>query len=123
MKRSGKGGSKRPKAHWVLMVVGLFWIWFAFRITSDPTMPGLWSVEIDLRPFQIPMSIVSLGIGGYSLWLSVSQKRQKEDGYWICPKCEKIGSRSELMRDKCPGCHHTMEPLMGFYERHPELKK
>jgi len=39
----------------------------------------------------------------------------------ICPKCEEVVAYYEKQRT-CPVCNIKLEPLEGFYERHPELK-
>ena len=41
---------------------------------------------------------------------------------YICPKCEETVEDIEGKDISCPKCGTKMEPLKGFYERHPELK-
>jgi hypothetical protein len=43
----------------------------------------------------------------------------KETKY-ICRKCEKITTTSKIRETNCPDCNTRMEPLEGFYERHPD---
>ena len=40
----------------------------------------------------------------------------------ICPKCEAVKPHAEVTDEVCPVCGAKMEPLKGFYERHPERK-
>ncbi|WP_031484447.1 hypothetical protein [Maridesulfovibrio frigidus] len=41
----------------------------------------------------------------------------------ICPKCERVFLKGENPdKHMCPDCKVELEPLEGFYDRHPELK-
>ncbi|SDK73738.1 hypothetical protein SAMN05660337_1044 [Maridesulfovibrio ferrireducens] len=41
----------------------------------------------------------------------------------ICPMCEKVFMLGQAPKDQnCPKCTYPLEPLKGFYDRHPELK-
>nr|WP_321260332.1 hypothetical protein [uncultured Pseudodesulfovibrio sp.] len=40
----------------------------------------------------------------------------------ICPKCETAVDFRNVGNHTCPKCQTELEPLEGFYERHPELK-
>ncbi|WP_432735883.1 hypothetical protein [Maridesulfovibrio sp. FT414] len=41
----------------------------------------------------------------------------------ICPKCQKVYLAGQAPADaKCEPCGISLEPLEGFYKRHPELK-
>ncbi len=41
----------------------------------------------------------------------------------ICPRCESLYEKSALNDQLCPHCNIPMEPLKGFYDRHPEFRK
>ena len=41
----------------------------------------------------------------------------------VCPKCEKPYDARERQMTICAGCKVRLEPIEGFYDRHPELKK
>ena len=41
---------------------------------------------------------------------------------YICPKCEAVHPYAEVKDEVCPVCEAKMEPLKGFYKRHPERK-
>jgi hypothetical protein len=41
----------------------------------------------------------------------------------ICPECERVFLKGENPdKSMCPDCKFVLEPLEGFYARHPELK-
>ncbi|NDV24971.1 hypothetical protein [Desulfovibrio sp. JC022] len=41
----------------------------------------------------------------------------------ICPKCQKVYMAGQAPANaSCESCGITLEPLEGFYDRHPELK-
>ena len=42
---------------------------------------------------------------------------------FICPQCQEIQDPHDQQNPACPICHINLEPLSGFYERHPELKR
>ncbi len=42
---------------------------------------------------------------------------------FICPRCETALPYGEVAEEVCPECGAAMEPLKGFYDRHPERKE
>lgn len=40
----------------------------------------------------------------------------------ICISCLKPSNKRELIEDKCPKCNGEVDDLIGFFDRHPELK-
>lgn len=42
--------------------------------------------------------------------------------YAICPNCESSFRECDIKNNTCPKCDIDLEPLSGFYKRHPELK-
>nr|WP_321260333.1 hypothetical protein [uncultured Pseudodesulfovibrio sp.] len=50
------------------------------------------------------------------------QKGTKSIGTYICPKCETAVDFRNVGNHTCPKCQTELEPLVGFYERHPEFK-
>ncbi|GEM_PF-2284327 len=51
-------------------------------------------------------------------------KKDPEQGT-ICPKCQTpfgVEHGRAPKNNKCPDCNVELEPIDGFYERHPELK-
>lgn len=43
--------------------------------------------------------------------------------FMICPECKEVYGRRKARDLRCPRCGTSLEPLDGFYERHPNLKK
>jgi len=78
-------------------------------------------------PRSAGLLLASIGIGiviykGYRFILRTEQSSDlvvKQD--YICPKCEEIVEYNETKDIKCPVCATKMEPLKGFYERHPAV--
>ena len=57
-------------------------------------------------------------------WLVGPDEKELAAGrYLVCPKCEEPYMENTQPENKCPRCHVELEPLPGFYERHPELVK
>jgi hypothetical protein len=40
----------------------------------------------------------------------------------ICPKCDSVFPISHFRKDKCPHDGTTLEPMKGYYQRHPEKR-
>ena len=45
-----------------------------------------------------------------------------DDVFLICPKCGEPYSSLDVKNDTCPTCNVDLEPVEGFYSRHPEFK-
>ena len=89
----------------------------------------LWSspfpgVEVKPTYWGVPIPNIArwglLCLGVYFLWSAFFETtKEYVIPNTICPRCQKP-FRPEIV--KCPGCKLKLEPLEGFYERHPELK-
>jgi hypothetical protein len=85
---------------------------------------GWWSprgnMYIGYGDTKTPIGILAIIIG-VLLCINAIFGKWKKPQVYICPECEEIVERSgdEVF---CPKCGTKMEPLKGFYERHPELK-
>ena len=67
---------------------------------------------------------VALTIFGlFLLVIGIFKSQSVTSRKYICPKCEEIVERSGSDDIYCPKCGTKMEPLEGFYERHPDRKK
>ncbi|MBI9111613.1 hypothetical protein [Maridesulfovibrio ferrireducens] len=70
------------------------------------------------------MTAIGLIIIGYSVFYKPklpSKMVELEDT--ICPTCETpFGIGEAPQNELCPRCKVLLEPLKGFYDRHPELK-
>ena len=62
----------------------------------------------------IIFGIISFGVG-----LFASRKKKAE---YICYKCQKIVYHYDEEKKICDSCGGQLEPLKGFYDRHPEKK-
>jgi len=114
---------KKPSqsTDWKYVLFGVGVILFGLIVLDDPIVTFTGGVEVDLRPFNVPLAIVAGGLGGWIVWVSLSRSGQLDNSNWICPECQKTSMRSKLVNDKCPDCDILMEPLKGYYKRHPEL--
>lgn len=45
------------------------------------------------------------------------------ENFIICPECRKTYRESDVSQRICTECKSMLEPLDGFYDRHPEFKK
>ncbi len=105
------------------MIGGLSFIGLGYQVLHSG---GWWSFKINTfidfgetsSPVGYTMICVGAGLFGYSIF----GKWEKLETF-ICPECEEIVERSGEDEVFCPKCGTKMEPLKGFYERHPELKK
>ncbi|WP_291330223.1 hypothetical protein [Desulfovibrio sp. UCD-KL4C] len=61
----------------------------------------------------------------YGLFLyKIVKKRSAKQASLICPMCQKVYLSGPLQNGKiCSKCNFQLEPLKGFYKRHPELKE
>jgi predicted amidophosphoribosyltransferase len=64
-------------------------------------------------------------VGGIGVLMIVGAFRGKKrsEPITVCPHCETALPLAEARDGMCPRCGTPMEPLEGFYARHPELKK
>lgn len=64
-------------------------------------------------PAIVVLSLIMIGIVLYSI-------KNKKPEVVICPQCEAVFPFHKNETNRCPGCGVPLEPLDGFYERHPE---
>ncbi|WP_319759023.1 hypothetical protein [Maridesulfovibrio sp.] len=71
-----------------------------------------------------------LGAGFFWVWYALLYKRSSDmrkvakEEETICPKCQKVYMAGKAPDNAaCDSCGAKLEPLEGFYERHPELKE
>lgn len=68
---------------------------------------------------QIPVGILMISIGVILIFYSIFGK-WKPPEIFTCPKCEKTVELNEKQEAYCTDCKVKMEPLKGFYEKHPD---
>lgn len=120
-KSSNNDGKGTREINWIWFALGLLLVVFGLNIVVDPIVPH-YDISIDIRPFQIPVAISSTGIGLYLFWASFTSKRYDGNDVLMCPRCNGSFERKNVQENKCPKCDVDLEPLEGFYERHPEMK-
>ena len=86
---------------------------------------GWWSFKLEsfigFGDARKPVGYSMMAVGCFLLIYTTFGKWQNTTTY-ICPKCEETVEDIEGKDIYCPKCGTKMEPLKGFYERHPELK-
>jgi len=80
----------------------------------------VWDVPV-LYPRIFGSVLVVLGLIGFSYLTYRSRKKENNIATYICPKCRQSIHYTQA-KGKCPTCDVELEPLEGFYDRHPELK-
>tara|TARA_B100000683_G_scaffold269232_1_gene305831 strand:+ start:1186 stop:1539 length:354 start_codon:yes stop_codon:yes gene_type:complete len=106
---------------WKVFGLGAVWVIYGLGVLDDSVLPTKHGFKVDVGMFKYPMGLTSLLCGLIVIAIAVSRKAKHDHSNWICPKCEMAVMRSSLVEDKCPNCSVLMEPLKGFYKRHPEL--
>ncbi|WP_291329655.1 hypothetical protein [Desulfovibrio sp. UCD-KL4C] len=107
-----------------LALVGLGYILWSLSFFNEKS-PSFWGVSINLYGRWV-MALVGLIAIGCAFFYR-KPKNSKKVGYYentICPQCGKVyivGSGPPY--DVCTKCTVKLEPLEGFYTRHPELKE
>ncbi len=107
-----------------LVLVGLGYILWSFSFFNEKS-PSFWGVSINIYGRWV-MALVGIIAIGCALFYR-KPKNSKKVAYYentICPACGKVyivGSGPN--DDKCTRCAVKLEPLEGFYDRHPEQKE
>lgn len=59
------------------------------------------------------------------IWVGIRPKNKgsRKSSTMVCPKCESPYDVRKHRATTCDTCDVSLEPLKGFYDRHPELKK
>jgi len=75
------------------------------------------------QPVPEIAGIILIIFGLFLIILCIVRPQSVTSKKYICPKCEEILNHSGKEEVYCPKCGTKMEPLKGFYDRHPELKE
>lgn len=103
------------------MGVLLFFLLLLAEKTGSPKsrLPGLSLDELDERvPFLATVSLGAILLFTLIGLLVGSRFRER-----ICPGCEQVVMEGITFDKICRKCNLPLEPLKGFYDRHPELRK
>lgn len=80
-----------------------------------------------LQGFKVPRSVGVMLISFGCILMAVGIFKKKMisayDTIMKCPECLKVYRETEAINNKCPNCGYELEPLEGFFERHPSIKK
>jgi hypothetical protein len=97
---------------------GSFKMWFFSPFTID--------IFEGSRGVIIILFLIGFAIIVYSIYLSVCYFVLKENDYWpaflMCKQCLRPYARADITSNSCQECGALLENLVGFYDRHPELK-
>lgn len=71
--------------------------------------------------YAVSSLLLALGVG--LLFVMVKYKSKKQN-FYICTNCDFCSQVQAVSpAHVCPECQGAMEPLEGFYERHPEINQ
>lgn len=76
----------------------------------------------DFMGYHVPFGIFLIIVGLFIILASAFGKRYAGEDILMCAQCNKPYERKNTQNHMCPKCHVELEPLDGFYDRHPELK-
>ncbi len=94
-----------------------------YQIATTPQWcDAHWPFCWDWSSYNIPLGIVVASIGLFMFIMAFRKGQRYYAEVFICPKCETALPFAEVPNEICPKCQTKLEPLEGFYERHPELK-
>lgn len=112
--------------HGGLLRLGYIFAGFVMVLSVKP-----WATHIEIffrgGRWGMPIRWGLAGVGLFLIFFGLLYrfpKKYHEQGT-ICPKCQTpfgIGQDRAPKSGKCPDCNVEIEPLDGFYDRHPELK-
>ena len=104
------------------IIIGLLTLFNGWSIFRDPIWCS-WYRErcADFTGFNREVGVFLMLLGVGILYLSYKYRNRKEQTY-ICPVCLKPFEVINGKKHICKKCQVELEPMKGFYVRHPELK-
>ena len=105
----------------ILLGIGL--VFHGISILDNP----VWNSDklgyrVDITGYNIPIGIILILLGLYTLYKMLMAPRYTGNDILMCHQCNQPIERKQTRNNKCPTCDVELEPLDGFYDRHPELK-
>ncbi|RPI66644.1 MAG: hypothetical protein EHM38_09795 [Geobacteraceae bacterium] len=112
------------------ILLGIVWGLFGFLIIINPTFyHSRLDYHFDFTEVKWPFGGGLIVLGIFFIWSSFrkktieAEKKARDDKkVLMCPKCIKPFYKQDCQGLICPECRCPLEELLGFYERHPELK-
>ena len=77
----------------------------------------------DFTGVNFPFGVFLILLGLFSILYCIFGRRYDGDDLLMCIQCNEPHERKNTQNHKCPVCSRELEPLKGFYDRHPELKE
>lgn len=76
----------------------------------------------DFTGYNAPFGALLVLLGLFILLATLFGKRYTGNDILMCHVCNEPFERKKTANHKCPKCSEELEPLEGFYDRHPELE-
>jgi hypothetical protein len=113
------------------ILMGLILGIFGVLIIIDPAFYSSYLHQyVDLSDvrWQVGLFFIVLGVlfvGSSFRKKAVEAENEYKDQIKVlmCPSCVKPFQKKNVPELKCPECERNLEDLVGFYDRHPELKE
>lgn len=113
------------------ILTGIMWIVLGISIIVDPIFYSSYlNKVVNFTGIEWFVGACLIIVGCYVILSSFqrktieAEKKRKEDKkVMMCRECVKPFYKKNCNDLKCPECKAPVEELIGFYERHPELKK
>lgn len=112
---------KKRKINWYVTASSVLNILFGALLMINPEY-CVDAACVDLGLIGEPLGFVFLLIGIVFLWLSLTRIASLADMKVICPQCEGAWNGWDLAELRCPNDGSELEPLDGFFDRHPERR-
>jgi cytochrome c553 len=113
---------------WLLGFLGCAFIYWGGKVLFvTKYYSGRYDIIMDHTYVRWPLGIMLVVLGMFIVYKSAREPRKiaandttssKETA--ICTACHAPSADSD--QEACPRCGGDLEPLDGFYERHPELR-
>ena len=113
------------------ILLGFVWGIFGVLIILDPTFYHsrlLYHFDFSEAKWPFGLFLIALGIlfivfSFRRKSVEVENKYKERERVLMCPACVKPIQKNDVPKLKCPECNGNLEDLIGFYERHPELRE
>jgi len=102
--------------------MGILCIVAGGQLLYEPTWISKYGIIFDVSDYQVPFAFSMIFVGIFSVWMAAKSKLYTGNDILMCPQCNQPIERKQTQGNKCPTCDVELEPLDGFYDRHPEFK-